>query len=302
MKFDLSRCVFVLTLIFTPPGNAQDDLSRELPRIKPLEPAAALKSFRIHPRFHLKPVAVEPLVTDPVSACFDADGRLYVIELRGYPYPEKTPTGDVARLEDRDGDGRFDMRTVFVDGLSRPTGVVPYDDGVFIAVAPEVLCAKDTTGHGIADLKKVKFTCFVTENVQGLFNGLPWGLDGWIYGVASTNGGEIKNMSRPDEKPVSVRGRDFRFKPDGSAFEVISGTGQFGHSFDDWGHRFTCSNSNHIRQIVLPAHDLERNPTLIPPGVVLDIPAEGPAVSVFRISRPEPWRVVRTRQRPQIRR
>ena len=305
MKRDALGILIGLVLTLSQLAPAQDDLARELPRIKPLEPAAALKSFRIHEGFHLEPVAVEPLVSDPVSACFDADGRLYVVEMRGYPYPEKIPTGDVARLEDRDGDGRFDARTVFVNGLSWPTGVVPYDDGVFIAVAPDILYAKDTNGDSVADVKKVMFTGFGTENVQGLFNGLLWGPDGWIYGAASTNGGEIKNLSRPDAKPVSVRGRDFRFKPDGSAFEAISGGGQFGHSFDDWGHRFTCSNSNHIRQIVLPAHDLERNPAFVPPGVVLDIPAEGPAAPVFRISRPEPWRVVRTRQRaadPEMRR
>ena len=155
-----------------------------------------------------------------------------------YPYPEKTPSGHVTRLEDRDGDGRFETRTIFVDGLSWPTGIVPYDDGVFIAVAPDILYAKDTDGDGVADVRKVLFTGFGTENVQGLFNGLLWGPDGWIYGVTSSNGGTIRNRSRPDDKPVSVRGRDFRFKPDGSAFEAISGGGQFGHSFDDWGHRF----------------------------------------------------------------
>ena len=97
-------------------GPRDDDLAKELPRIKPLEPAAALKSFRIHAGFRLEPVAVEPLVTDPVSVCYDADGRLYVVEMRGYPFPEKTPSGNVSRLEDRDGDGRFDTRTVFLDG------------------------------------------------------------------------------------------------------------------------------------------------------------------------------------------
>lgn len=136
-----------LVLTLSQVASAQDDLARELPLIKPLEPAAALKSFRIHPGFHLEPVAVEPLVADPVSVCYDADGRLYVVEMRGYPYPEKTPTGHVARLEDRDGDGRFDSRTVFVDGLSWPTGIVPFDEGVFIAVAPDILDA-----HGRSQL------------------------------------------------------------------------------------------------------------------------------------------------------
>ena len=274
-----------------------DDLASELPRIKPLSPAAALASFQVKEGFQLEAVAVEPLVTNPVSVCYDAHGRLYVVEMRGYPFPEQTPTGHVSRLEDRDGDGRFETRTVFLDGLAWPTGIVPYDGGVFIAVAPDILYAKDTTGDGVADVRKVMFTGFGTENVQGLLNGLLWGPDGWIYGVTSSNGGTIRNQSRPEAATVSVRGRDFRFKPDGSAFEAISGGGQFGHSFDDWGHRFTCNNSNHIRQIVLPSHYLERNPDLIAPAVILDIAAEGPASPVYRISPPEPWRVVRTRQR-----
>ncbi len=78
-----------IVLAVTLGASAQDDLARELPRIKPLEPAAALRSFRIQPGFHLERVAAEPMVINPVSACYDADGRLYVVEMCGYPYPEK---------------------------------------------------------------------------------------------------------------------------------------------------------------------------------------------------------------------
>ena len=75
-------------------------------------------------------------MTDPVSLVYDADGRIYAAEMRGYPYPEKSPTGNVRRLEDRDGDGVFERSTIFVDGLSWPTSVLAHDGGVFIAVAP----------------------------------------------------------------------------------------------------------------------------------------------------------------------
>ncbi len=301
------RLLLVALLFAIPPHTraADVDLAKELPRIKPLTVAEALRSFQLHAGFRLEAVATEPLVTDPVSACYDADGRLYVVEMRGYPYPENSPTGSVKRLEDIDGDGRFDRATIFVDGLSWPTSVVPYDGGVFIAVAPDIIYAKDTDGDGVADVRKIVFTGFASQNVQGLVNGLLWGPDGWIYGVASSNGGDIKNLSTPDAKPVSVRGRDFRFRPDGSAFEAISGGGQFGHAFDDWGHRFTCTNSNHIRQIVLPSTYLDRNPALAGVPVVADIAKEGPAAPVFRISQAEPWRIVRTRQRaadPEFRR
>lgn len=297
-KLGLTPVVLAVALAASAhPVRGEDDLAKELPRIKGSTPAEALKRFRLHEGFRLETLAAEPLLSDPVSACYDADGRLYVAEMRDYPYIEGRPGGLVRRLEDRDGDGRFDSSKAFLDKLPWPTGVVPYDGGVFVAAAPDVDYAKDTDGDGVADVRKTMFTGFEIGNVQGLVNGLLWGPDGWIYGVAASNGGEIRNLAKPDAKPVSVRGRDFRFKPDGSAFEAISGGGQFGHSFDDWGHRFTCNNSNHIRQIVLDSKYLDRNPALIPPSVILDVAAEGPAGPVFRISGAEPWRVVRTRQR-----
>ncbi len=283
--------------LLTVPRDDGDDLAKQLPRIPATEPARALATFRLHAGFRLIPSATEPLVTDPVSAAFDADGRLYVVEMRGYPYPENVPTGRVRRLEDRDDDGVFDHGTTFLDGLSWPTSVLPHDGGVLVVVPPEILFARDDDGDGVADTRKVLFTGFGTSNVQALVNGLAWGSDGWVYGASGGNGGDITAPGRPELKPVSVRGRDFRFRPDGSAFEAISGGGQFGHTFDDWGHRFVSSNSNHIRQIVMESRYLERNPSLAAPAPIVDIAVEGGAGPVFRISEAEPWRLVRTRQR-----
>ncbi len=105
-------------------ARAQDELlAKELPRIKPLSPAAAIASFRLHDGFALKSVAVEPTVVNPVSVCFDANGILYVVEMLGYPYPEQNPSGRVARLEDRDGDGCFEG----ADGFSRWSVVAYWD-------------------------------------------------------------------------------------------------------------------------------------------------------------------------------
>lgn len=290
-----------LTVVLAPPvyrSFAQEaDLAKELPRIPPVEPDKALATFAIQQGFKLVESATEPLVADPVHMIYDAQGRAYVVEMRGYPFPEERPTGKVRRLTDTNGDGVFDTGTDFLTDLDWPTSVVPYKDGVFVASPPEIIYAKDDNGDGVADTKKVMFSGFGTQNVQALLNGLIWGTDGWIYGSAGGNGGDIKNHSVPDAKLVSVRGRDFRFKPDGSAFEAISGGGQFGHSTDDWGHRFVSNNSNHIRQIMVPSHYLERNPNFFQGAVLLDIPVEGAAAPVYRKSQTEPWRIVRTRQR-----
>ena len=172
---------------------------------------------------------------------------------------------------------------------------MPYDGGVFIAVAPDIIYAKDHKwrrrgGRQEGDVQRVRH-----RQCSGAFERLALGAStAGFTGSRAATAARFATIRDPGAKPVSVRGRDFRFRPDGSAFEAISGGGQFGHSFDDWGHRFTCNNSNHIRQIVLPSHYLERNPALIPPAVLIDIAAEGPAAPVFRVSQAEPWRVVRT--------
>ena len=71
MKCGGLEALLGIVLAVTLGASAQDDLARELPRIKPLEPAAALRSFRIHPGFHLEQVVAEPMVINPVSACYD---------------------------------------------------------------------------------------------------------------------------------------------------------------------------------------------------------------------------------------
>ena len=116
-------------------GPPEQDLRDALPRIPPREPKDALASFRIRDGFRLDLLAAEPLVTSPVAMDYDEDGRAFVVEMRDYPYTDRTtdkpfverttdrPLGRVRRLVDRDGDGVFDPSTVFAEDLSWPTGV-----------------------------------------------------------------------------------------------------------------------------------------------------------------------------------
>ncbi|MGI9183335.1 MAG: DUF7133 domain-containing protein, partial [Longimicrobiaceae bacterium] len=84
---------------------------REVPEESPvLSPAEALKTFSLPPGYRIELVAAEPLVQDPVALDFDADGRLYVVEMRGYmpnveAEGEDRPVGKIVVLEDTNGDG-----------------------------------------------------------------------------------------------------------------------------------------------------------------------------------------------------
>jgi putative membrane-bound dehydrogenase-like protein len=192
-------------------------------------------------------------------------------------------------LEDVDGDGRFERARVIADRLRWPTGLCLWDGGAFVVSPPDLLYVKEGK-------REVIFTGFGTQNVQGLANNLKWGPDLWIYGSAGTNGGLLRNLKRPDAPPVAVRGRDFRFRPTGE-LEACSGGGQFGHSMDDAGRRFLCSNSVQARHVVLEDRHLARNPEFAAPQVTASIALDGDAGPVFRASGIEPWRTVRTRMR-----
>jgi len=258
----------------------------------------ALKTFETAPGFHLELVAAEPLVYDPVAAAFDDDGNLYVCEMRDYPFKPaegREPIGSIRLLRDTDGDGVFDKSTVFADKLLWAAGVAPWKGGVFVAAPPDAWYLKDTNGDGVADVRQKVFTGFGTGNQQAMVNNLAWWLDHKIYGSTAGNGGAVRPADDPEAKPIEVNGRDFRFDPVSGEFETITGTVQFGNTFDDWGNRFVCSESQPLQHVVLPQHYLARNPYLPVPTAIHNI-APGP-VPIFRISPVERWRQIRSSRR-----
>lgn len=273
------------------------DFSQELPRIPPVEPAGALATFSVAPGFGLEMVVSEPLVSDPVAVAFDENGRLYVVEMRGYSEQHDEMISRVRLLTDADGDGRYDAATTFVDGLAWPTAICCYDGGVFIGDAPDILYCKDTDGDGKADQRRTVFTGFSRNNVQGLLNSFCWGLDNRIQGATSSSGGSVRRSDDPNAKPINLNGRDIAFDPRTLELSAVSGGAQHGMSFDAWGRKFVSSNSDHIQQVMYEDRYVARNPYLLAPGPRISIAADGPQAEVFRTSPVEPWRIVRTRLR-----
>ena len=232
--------------------------------------------------FKVELVASEPDVVDPVAMCFDEKGRLFVCEMRGYPNggvgTGNETRGKIKCLADKDGDGVFETCHTFAEGLRFPMGVMPYKGGLLVAVAPDLLYLEDTDGDGKADKTTVLYTGFNLANIQQMVNSLQWGLDNWVYGCAGSDGGTVTSAEKPDAPPVSLRGRGFRFKPDvPGSLEPTTGGGQYGLTADDCQRWFTATNSQHLRQIVLPDHYLRRNPYLPVSAVTLDIPEHGAA-------------------------
>jgi putative membrane-bound dehydrogenase-like protein len=286
----------VLCLLLTAVSALAADL---LPRTPPTEASNALSTFQIRPGFNLEIAAAEPLVMDPVAMSFDEDGRLYVIEMRDYSERRHMQLGRVRLLEDTDGDGRFDQSTIFAEDLPWPTAVICYDGGVFVGATPDIFFIKDTNGDKKADLRQVVFTGFGEGqdklNVQGLMNSFNWGLDNRIHGATGLNGAKMRYVPGGAGKVLELRGKDFSFDPrNPKDFRAESGGGQHGMSFSDDGRKFVCHNSAHIKLVMYDERYAARNPYYSMPPPLLDIPEDGAAAEVYRISPEEPWRVLRT--------
>ena len=131
---------------------------------------------------------------------------------------------------------------------------------MLVTAAPNIWYFKDTNGDGRTDERKVLFTGFGEGNQQLRVNGLTYGLDNWIYGANGRSDGEIRRPDDPASKTISIRRRDFRFKPATGEFEAIAGFSQFGLPRDDWGNRFPSWNTIPIRHVVIEDNVLSRNP------------------------------------------
>lgn len=278
--------------------HRDDELQRYLKPLPPKPPAAAIKTIETTGGFRMELVASEPLVHSPVAAAFDENGDLYVAEMRDYPYrprPGNLPLGAIRLLHDSKGNGTLDQSYVFADHLLWAAGIAPWKGGIFVAAPPDIWYLKDTDGDHRADVRVKVYTGFGTQNEQGMLNNLLWGLDHRIYGSGSVNGGLVRPADKPDAPGIDIRHRDFRFDPVSGAFETITGTMQFGNTFDDWGNRFLCNESHPLLHAVLPQHYLARNPYLPVPAAITNL-CENP-VPIFRSSPIERWREIRSSRR-----
>lgn len=168
-------------------------------------------------------------------------------------------TPDIWRFEDKDGDGRAEVREKVFTGF----------------------------GTGLKIL-----------NVQGLMNSFQWGQDGRVHVLAGGgNRGVVSSPKRPDLPGRELGGKDFWFDPVTLDFGLEGGGAQYGMSFDDYGRKFGCSNSVHLQAWLYDDVYAGRNPVQPLPPARSSIAVDGGAAEVFRLSPDEPWRIIRTRWR-----
>lgn len=269
------RCFFRLSLIFLLSCNQPSSPTGTSGGVKAED---ALATMQVADGFKIEMIAAEPMITSPVDMEIDEYGRLFVVEMHGYPL-DKSGSGNIVMLSDTNGDGIMDKRTLFKEGLLLPTGILRWKKGFVVTDSPNIYYLEDSDDDGKADIMDTLLTGFALTNPQHNLNNPIYGIDNWIYAAHEgtvksrdyveefgDEGTEIYYPAKPDavRLPKNADGLSVRFRPEQYQLEELASRCQFGHTFDQWGHWFGCNNSNQGYQEIIAERYLKRNPQLPP--------------------------------------
>jgi putative membrane-bound dehydrogenase-like protein len=181
-------------------------------------------NFTIPDGFEMEQIAGPGLVDRPIEADFDEQGRLYVTDSSGSndkvdKQLEQKPHR-IVRLEDTDGDGRFDKTTVFADKLMFPEGAMWYDGSFYVSAPPSIWKLTDSDGDGVADKREEWFKGKTLTGCANDLHGPYLGPDGWIYWCKGAFAQQT--YDRPGKSPfVTKAAHIFRRRPDSDLIEPV---------------------------------------------------------------------------------
>jgi len=187
-------------------------------------PSEELATFQVEPGFKVQLVAAEPMVQEPVALSFDPDGRLWVVEMRGFMPDidgkgEALPSGRISILEDTNGDGTMDKSTLYLDSLVMPRSLGLIRGGALVAHGKALWLTQDLDGDLQADSQILLDSTYAKNGLpEHSDNGLLLNTDNWYYNVKSR---------------LRYRLIDGTWKRDSTEFR-----GQWGLSHDDQGLLF----------------------------------------------------------------
>ncbi len=247
----MRRCVVLLALLAPFSVIAADPAPAPLPAEK------AAKTSVLPDGFQMTVFAAEPDVTQPISFCTDARGRLWVAEATNYGEWKATGKDRVVILEERAGKLK---RTVFYEGFNYITGIEVGFGGVYVMSPPGLYFVPDRNGDDKPDgPPEVLFDGFgYKESRHNLANGFTWGPDGWLYGGhGRTSPSDVGRPGTPADKRIHCDGGVYRIHPTRLVFENFADgtTNPWGVDFDDYGACFVSNCVNpHLFHAIQGGH------------------------------------------------
>jgi putative membrane-bound dehydrogenase-like protein len=234
MRWLLFALVFILYSAFRTPHSSAAD--------KPVPTKDAAAKMTVPPGFNVTLFAGEPDIVQPIAFTFDDRGRMWVVECLSYPKWSRDGKGKdrVVCLEDVDGDGKHDKKTVVIDNGVNLSGIEWGFGGVWLCSSPNLLfmpIENDKAGTPVAALDGWN----MTDTKHNVFNSLVWGPDGWLYGC---NGIQSKSFvgapGTPKEKRTYCDACVWKYHPTRKTFEVVATgtTNPWGLDFDEHGEIF----------------------------------------------------------------
>ena len=254
------RCLVGVVCFAVLMGPSQRSHGVELETDAPLPAEEAAASMRVPDGFNVKLFAGEPDIKQPIGFCIDDRGRLWVAEAYNYPNHGTKPGDRIVILEDSDGDGRSDKRTVFYDRLNYVTGIEVGFGGAWVMSPPYFYFIPDADGDDVPDGEpQVLLDGFGNHaNSHNLANAFAWGPDGWLYGThGRTNWSRIGKPGTPDEKRQVFDGGVYRYHPVRHVWEPFADgtTNPWGIDWDDHGQAFVCNCvTPHLFHVIPGAH------------------------------------------------
>lgn len=204
----------------------------------------AAKSMTVQKGFSVKLAAAEPDVVRPISFTIDSRGRLWVAEAHTYPIRAKEGQGKdrILILEDTNGDGKLDKRTVFTEGLNLISAIEVGMGGVWLGSAPHLLFIPiDKTGDKPAGPPQILLDGWGYEDTHEMLNNFRWGPDGWLYGTHGVfTNSKVGQPGTSDAQRTKLNAGVWRFHPTTKKFELFAeGTSNpWGIDFNEVGHPF----------------------------------------------------------------
>ena len=211
-------------------------------------------TFTLPVGFTIEVAAGADIVPRPIAAAFDEKGRLYVTDSSGSNEKvadqlAKKPHR-VLRLEDRDGDGRYEKSTVYAPNVMLPQGAMWLNGSLYVAAPPHIRKFTDTDDDGRADTDEVWFDGKTLTGCANDLHGPCLGPDGWIYWCKGAFAPQEHKLG--DGRTLKTRASHiFRARPDGSGLDVVM-TGGMDNPVDlvftPTGDRiFSCTFLQHPR-------------------------------------------------------